>query len=100
MRKQALAERKWLELIAECEVGLLLDHPFICRLLRVYESPRDLTLVLEYCDGGDLFDRFEQTGPFTEKAAKLTCVQMLTAVKYLRAQHVPIVAYLTPGVGG
>ena len=35
MRKQALAERKWLELIAECEVGLLLDHPFICRLLRV-----------------------------------------------------------------
>jgi calcium-dependent protein kinase len=88
MTKQALAERKWLELIAECEVGLLLDHPFICRLLRVYEAPKDITLVLEYCAGGDLFDRFAAAGKFSEKAAKLTCVQMLSAIKYLRAQNV------------
>merc|ERR1719326_615886 len=81
--KEGLADRKLKELLAECEVGLLLDHPFICRLLRVYEAPKDITLVLEYCAGGDLFDRFAAAGKFSEKAAKLTCVQMLSAIKYL-----------------
>jgi calcium-dependent protein kinase len=88
LKKQGLSDKKLKKLITECEVGLLIDHPLICRLLRVYDSPQHVTLVLEYCDGGDLFDRLARAGPFTEKASKLTCVQMLTAIKYLRAQHV------------
>jgi calcium-dependent protein kinase len=88
LKKRGLSDRKLAQLIRECEVGLVLDHPLICRLLRVYDTAEDVTLVLEYCDGGDLFDRIARAGRFTEKAAQLTCVQMLSAVKYLRAQHV------------
>ena len=80
LEKQGITDRSLKQLVSECEVGLLLDHPLICRLLRVYDSPKDVTLVLEYCSGGDLYDRVDQAGYFTEKSAKLTCVQMLTAV--------------------
>ena len=29
-------------------------YTLICRLLRVYETEKDVTLVLEYCSGGDM----------------------------------------------
>jgi serine/threonine protein kinase len=88
LKKQGLSDRKFKEILTECEVGLLLDHPLICRLLRVYDSPKSVTLVLEYCNGGDLFDRVSKAGHFIEKDVKVTCIQMLGALNYLRAKHV------------
>lgn len=34
-----------------------LDHPFICKYYETYESPKHVYLVMEYCGGGDLFDK-------------------------------------------
>ena len=73
LKKQGLSDRKFKEILTECEVGLLLDHPLICRLLRVYDSPKSVTLVLEYCNGGDLFDRVSKAGHFIEKDVKVEC---------------------------
>jgi calcium-dependent protein kinase len=86
--KKNISEKKLEELVAETEVGLILDHPLICRLLRVYETRDDVTLVLEYCSGGDMFDRFADLGKYPEPMAQTTCLQMLTALKYLHSQHV------------
>ena len=76
----------------QMEVDLLrrLCHPNIVRYHDSFMAKRgaSLCISMEYCDGGDLFDRVYQAGHFTEKAAKLTCIQMLTAVNYLRAKHV------------
>ena len=73
LKKQGISDRTLKQLIAECEVGLLLDHPLICRLLRVYDSPISVTLVFEYCNGGDLFDRVSKAGHFIEKDVKVEC---------------------------
>jgi calcium-dependent protein kinase len=86
--KSNISAKKLEELVAETEVGLILDHPLICRLLRVYETEKDVTLVLEYCSGGDMFDRFAEKGKYSEPMAQQTCVQMLTALKYLQSQKV------------
>ena len=34
-----------------------LDHPNICKYYETYESPKYVYLIMEYCGGGDLFDR-------------------------------------------
>jgi calcium-dependent protein kinase len=88
LSKENISERKLEELVAEIEVGLILDHPSICRVLRVYETDTDVTLVLEYCSGGDMFDRLVTLGKYPEPMAQRACVQMLTALKYLQSQHV------------
>jgi calcium-dependent protein kinase len=88
LRKENLSFKKLEELVVETMVGLFLDHPLICRLLRVYETDADLTLVLEYCSGGDMFERFAALSKYPEPLAQTTCVQMLTALKYLRSQRV------------
>jgi serine/threonine protein kinase len=81
-------DKKLDELVNETEVGLILDHPLICRLLRVYETDADVVLVFEYCSGGDMFDRLVTHVKYPEPLAQMACVQMLTALQYLQSQHV------------
>jgi calcium-dependent protein kinase len=41
----------------EIQILSRLDHPNICRYYETYESPNYIYLVMEYCQGGDLFHR-------------------------------------------
>ena len=43
-----------------------LDHPNICRLFETYEQGRVMYFVIEFCEGGDLFDRFSNYGKLPE----------------------------------
>eukprot|EP00434_Breviolum_minutum_P032469 symbB.v1.2.028712.t1/scaffold3070.1/size64238/3 len=44
------------EFRVEVELMKALDHPSICRLLQVYEDPKNLYLVMEHIQGGELFE--------------------------------------------
>lgn len=41
----------------EIKILARLDHPNICKYYETYESPRHFYLIMEYCGGGDLFDK-------------------------------------------
>lgn len=57
------------ELENEIDILRRLDHPNIVRAYEVYSSPQQIYLVLELCDGGDLYSR----SPYTEReAGKIT----------------------------
>ncbi|CAK9064732.1 unnamed protein product, partial [Durusdinium trenchii] len=43
-----------------------LDHPNICRLFETYEQGRVMYFVIEFCEGGDLFDRYSNHGKLPE----------------------------------
>lgn len=45
------------------------DHPNIIKIIEYYESKRSLYLVTEYLEGGELFDKIEKKGVFSEKEA-------------------------------
>jgi calcium-dependent protein kinase len=75
-------------LIAEVEVGLYLDHPGICRVLAVYESPQEVSVVTEFCSGGDMFSRLCTIGPFPHALAQKTTIMMMEAVRYMHRHHV------------
>jgi calcium-dependent protein kinase len=46
-----------------------LDHPNIVKYYETYEDTKYLYLVMEYCPGGELFERIAEKGNFTEKEA-------------------------------
>merc|ERR1712151_1088472 len=51
----------------EVDVMKSLDHPNICRLYETYVDSTYVYLVMEFLEGGDLFDRFvEGRDAFTE----------------------------------
>ncbi|CAM9182030.1 unnamed protein product, partial [Sphacelaria rigidula] len=72
------------ELRNEIMVMSQLNHPNICRLLEIYESPtRDsICLILELCTGGELLSRLNKVGHYSEKRCMELVRKMLLAVRH------------------
>jgi len=73
----------------EAEVYLQLDHPNICRLFHVYEGANsEISMVMEYCSGFELYHRLAQQKKFSEPDALTLFSQMVYAINYLHTQNV------------
>jgi len=69
-------------------VFLSLDHPHVTRLFDVYETSKELYLVMECMGGGELFDRLEKVKQFSEHDAAVALQQMLLAVNYVHSHGI------------
>jgi len=76
------------ELANEVEIILSMDHPNVVRLMEVYETGRGISLVMECCEGGELFARVSQVKVFPEKEAAVTTQQMLLALNYIHTEGI------------
>ena len=73
-------------LMREVNLMIQLDHPNIIKLYEVYETDKNIYLIMELCTGGELFDRIventESGVQFTEKQAADIFKQMMSAINY------------------
>lgn len=71
--------------IVRTEIGVLLrlSHPNIIKLKEIFETPMEISLVLELVTGGELFDRIVEKGYYSERDAADAVKQILEAVAYL-----------------
>lgn len=65
-----------------------LTHPNIIKLYEVYESERYIHLVLEYVSGGELFEKIQSTGTFSEADAAKFMRQLIDAMDYCSSRNV------------
>lgn len=65
-----------------------LDHPNIVRLYGYYEEKENICLVLEYLNGGTLFDFQSNIGTFSVKEAIVFLKDIINALTYLHDQHI------------
>lgn len=54
----------------EIDIMRELDHPNIIKLYETFEDSRNIYLVMEMCEGGELFDRILDKGSFSELEAR------------------------------
>eukprot|EP00435_Cladocopium_sp_Y103_P007797 s1390_g2.t1 len=78
---------------SQVKLHLTMKHDHICELLEYFDEPSTVTLILEYCRGGDLFDSIvaqsKLTGRgFTELQAIIATRHVLSALQYLHKQKV------------
>ncbi|ORY86934.1 hypothetical protein BCR37DRAFT_390658 [Protomyces lactucae-debilis] len=66
----------------EVVIMKLIEHPNIMRLYDVWENKAELYLVLEYIEGGELFEYLVQRGRLPEEEAVDFITQILNAVDY------------------
>ena len=64
-----------------------LRHPGVCRLRTVISEPEYHLLVVELCEGNELFDRVA-AGALSEDVARDFFIQILSAVDYCHSQNV------------
>jgi len=67
------------ELKNEIDILKAMDHPNIVKAHEVYSHKRQIYLILELCDGGDLYTKL----PYTEKHAGLIVGKLCSAIKYM-----------------
>jgi len=86
LTKKGASEVAIARALQEADIYLRMDHINITRLLRVYNEPDNLHIVMEYCSGGSLADHLLEKGRFSENKAALAAKQMLAAINYCH-QH-------------
>jgi len=64
------------------------DHPNIVKLFEVYVDTEHVHLVMENCEGGELFERITTKGKFTEEDAKDFIKKLLKAIKHLHDKNI------------
>eukprot|EP00434_Breviolum_minutum_P038419 symbB.v1.2.034079.t1/scaffold4334.1/size41036/2 len=72
----------------EIEITQKLDHPNIVRLFAVYEDHCSLYLVMELCEGGELFDRLVEEKYLTEPIVKKVMKQVFSSIAYCHAKDI------------
>lgn len=73
---------------SEVEILKSLDHPNILKVFEYFEDDSDYYIVMEYCQGGDLFSKLESSGAVTERYAARLMKFLLSGLAYLHSRHV------------
>ena len=85
--KYAIAQQKD-RLQAEIKVLMKVRHENIVSLHALYETDRDLRLIVDYVPGGELFDRILSKRVYSEREAAEVIAQLLSAVEFLHRRNI------------
>jgi len=72
----------------EVDIMLKLNHPNIVRLFETFESDAYFDLVMEYCPGGELFQRLVNRKSYPESEARILVRAICDAVAYCHRRNV------------
>ncbi|KAF7344601.1 Protein kinase domain-containing protein [Mycena sanguinolenta] len=80
--QQAKSDRQRLGIDREITMMKLMNHPNILRIYDVYEGAKELFLVLEYVEGGELFDFLVNRGRLPPEEAREYFKQIVYGLNY------------------
>jgi calcium/calmodulin-dependent protein kinase I len=83
-----LPEAELVGLRQEVKILRGIVHPNIVRLLDFFEEEDYCYIVLEYLEGGELFDRIVEKKHFYESEARDVIKTMLIALKYCHERNI------------
>ena len=72
----------------EIKILKLIRHPNIIQLYEIIETPKQLYLIMEYAQGGELFDYIVQNQRLREREACKYLQQIIQGVEYLHQLNV------------
>jgi calcium-dependent protein kinase len=64
------------------------DHPHIIKFYGTYKDHKYYHIVMEFCEGGELFEHLISVGKFSEADAAMIVKQILSAIKHLHDKNI------------
>ena len=64
------------------------DHPNIVRVYDIFYEKKYIHIVMDYCEGGELFDRIVHEQTLTEAEAGLYMKQLLSAIHHCHTHNI------------
>mmetsp|Transcript_52625 Transcript_52625/g.118517 ORF Transcript_52625/g.118517 Transcript_52625/m.118517 type:complete len:700 (-) Transcript_52625:225-2324(-) len=65
-----------------------LDHPNICKLFETFEQDNTIFVVMEYCEGGEVFERVISQGYISERITAAIIAQVSAALRYAHGKKI------------
>ncbi|XP_057496392.1 CBL-interacting serine/threonine-protein kinase 9 [Actinidia eriantha] len=87
-RDRVLHHRMVEQIKREISTMKLIKHPNVLKLFEVMASKTKIYIVLEYVDGGELFDKIAKQGRLKEDEARRYFQQLINAVDYCHSRGV------------
>mmetsp|Transcript_44345 Transcript_44345/g.77899 ORF Transcript_44345/g.77899 Transcript_44345/m.77899 type:complete len:596 (+) Transcript_44345:44-1831(+) len=72
----------------EIDIMKDLDHPCICKLLETFETGPHIYFVMEFCSGGELFDKIIAKGYVSEALTAEVIRQVSSALRYAHSRGI------------
>uniref|UniRef100_A0AC35TN30 Protein kinase domain-containing protein n=1 Tax=Rhabditophanes sp. KR3021 TaxID=114890 RepID=A0AC35TN30_9BILA len=86
--KSELSEESMTKMRKEIEIMKKIRHPNIVKLFHVIENSSQFSLVMEYCQRGELFNYLGKVTKLTDSHARTIFRQIVSAVRYLHHRNI------------
>ena len=87
-RKDLNNQASYVKVKTEIDILKKLSHPIIIKLYEYFEDEKRVYLVMEKCDGGELFEEIYKRKILTENLAGTICKQLFSAIAYLHENRI------------
>ena len=72
----------------EIKIHERLTHPNIVKYFTTYQIENIFMILMEFVDGGNVYDRLQNTGPFNENLVRNYTAQILEGLVYMHSQEI------------
>ena len=72
----------------EIEILRKISHPNITNIFEIFADSKKYYVIMEFLEGGELFEAITSIGSFTEASACKVMKQILSAVYYLHSNRI------------
>lgn len=66
----------------------LVEHPFLVRMWGTFQDARNLFMVMDYIEGGELFSLLRKSQRFPNPVAKFYAAEVVLALEYLHSHNI------------
>jgi calcium-dependent protein kinase len=87
-RKENYSDLSYAKIKKEIDILRELNHPVIIKMYEYFEDNSNVYIVLEKCDGGELFDQISKKKCLSENLSAIICKQLFSAVAYLHDKKI------------
>ena len=86
LNKEKIKENEDFERVKrEIKILSKLDHPNIIKTYKITESPKNYYIIMEYCNGGELFNYIVDKEKLEENEASMFFYQLINALDYIHS---------------
>eukprot|EP00741_Cyanophora_paradoxa_P002967 tig00000655_g2880.t1 len=75
-------------ILQEIRIMRRLNHPNVVKLKEVFETPGELSIVMELMRGGELFDRILEKGSYSERDAASVLRKIVSGLHHVHSQGI------------
>ena len=88
IRAMKITNKKTVSSKYEIEILRKISHPNIANIFEIFEDSKKYYVIMEFLEGGELFDAITSIGSFSEESACQIMKQILAAIYYLHSSNI------------